>query len=312
MCFNSLSLLTISCLVLVYPDGNNGPSRYQISGITYLPGAIRNNKYIIIPKNSEMACIGAPEPMTSQFIRATPIGHPLDPSRATVRRGDVEGYTIHSGCWTLIQKRGIKRLDVLIRILRRRWEELVPYLVGDLSISKVGSQKDGESNSGNGEDVASDYNRLLLKRGSHGMYNWPVSDPVHIYELRTTLKRAYESRREWKTIRRSCRRLNLLSNKHRLPLEIMYLITEYLDISEIRDMVLDLNEQFPVSFWRRPISNLLFEVENIGANSINWPLLAFLVRRDFVLTSEGVLNRRRLLDMIRPHPEDEDLTRLKN
>lgn len=198
----------------------------------------------------------------------------------------------------------------MIRTLRRRWEELAPYLV--VSDNDGLFEMVGDSNSGKSEDTTSDYKRLLPGGGRAGVYPWPKSDPVHIYELRTVIKRVYDSRGKWKTIRRSCRRLNLLSNKHRLPLEIVYLISEYLDISEIRDMVLALNEQFPVSFWRRPISNLLFEVENIGANSINWPLLALLVRRDFVLTSEGVLNRRRLLDMIRPRQEDEDQTRLKN
>lgn len=73
-------------------------------------------------------------------------------------------------------------------------------------------------------------------------------------------------------------------------------------------MVIALNEQFPVSFWRRQVSSggLFFEVENISADLMNWPFLAVLARTDFVQKSGGVLNRRRLLDMIRPRQEDED------
>ena len=98
-----------------------------------------------------------------------------------------------------------------------------------------------------------------------------------------------------------------MSTKYGVPLEILCLIGEYLDTTELRNMTIVLNEQFPVSFWRGQISDIFFEIDNISADRMNWSFLTVLARSDFVQESDGVLNRRRLLDMIRPRKEDRDI-----
>lgn len=223
------ALLTIAYLVLIYKDENNRPSRYQISGIAYIPGAKRDKRFIIVPEDSQRAYIGSPEPIMSQCLRVTPVAHPFDPS--TVKSGDLEGYLIHSRCWTLVQKelgnKGEVRLDILIKTLRCRWEELVPYLMK--YIPKV---REGDSAGLIGKNINHDYKRLTLGSGEAGVYPWPESDAIHIYELRTVIAKSYDSRRKQRMIRPS-QPVNLLSTKYGIPLEVMYLITEYLDINEL-------------------------------------------------------------------------------
>lgn len=293
----------IRCLVLVYKDENNRPSRHQISGIAYIPGAKRDKRFIVVPKDSQRAYIGAPEPIMSQCLQATPVAHPFDTS--TVKPGDLEGYTIHSRCWTLIQKglgkEGEVRLDVVIKTLRCRWKELFPYLLRYLP-----EVKNGDSDGLIGKNIEDDYKRLILRSDCAGVYPWPESDPIHIYELRTIIRKAYESRRSQRMIRNP-RPVSLLSTKYGVPLEILCLIGGYLDTNELRNMTIALNEQFPVSFWRGQIPDIFFEIDNIRADRINWSFLAVLARSDFVQESDGVLNRRRLLDMIRPRKEDRDI-----
>ena len=84
----------------------------------------------------------------------------------------------------------------------------------------------------------------------------------------------------------------------------MYLISDHLKAGELRNMVIALNEQFPVSFWRRKIPDMFFENRNIRA--VNWPLLAVLARSKYIRKLPGVLNRQRLLDMIRPRENGQD------
>lgn len=208
----------------------------------------------------------------------------------------------------MIEKRlggkGTVRLDLLIKTLQRRWDEVVPFFLRDDVEFEQKKYDDLRY-----EGANDDYKRLIRESSKAGDYPWPRADPVHIYELPMILRKSYESYRKLRMIRPR-RQVNLLSTKYSLPLEILYLITDHLHTNELRHMAIAFNEQFPVSFWRRQIPDMFFEVNRI--ERINWSLFAVLVRTDHIQKSPGVLNPRRLLDVIRPRQEDENVQIVMN
>jgi hypothetical protein len=142
-------------------------------------------------------------------------------------------------------KKGIVCLEVFIKALRRRWEELVP------------GTKDPDSAGLIDKSINDDYKRLALGRRCAGVKPGPASDPIYIYELRAIIEAGYHFRR-MQRMQRPRWPANLLSTKYGIPLEIMYLTSEYLSINELQTMTTALNEQFPVGFWRRQISDIFF------------------------------------------------------
>lgn len=98
--------------------------------------------------------------------------------------------------------------------------------------------------------------------------------------------------------------------KHSVPPEIIYLISEYLEVTDARNMVIAFGEQLPVHYWRKRISDLFIEVEDADSDKIDWPYLAVMLNKKYILEHKGneqeeplsrrLWNRKRIIDMLRP------------
>ncbi|KAK2760821.1 hypothetical protein FQN54_002059 [Arachnomyces sp. PD_36] len=272
--------------VLVSSKDNNRylPPGYHLSGIGYLPTARNEKKYLLAPKDPNIACLGDAR-RNSWTLPITPVQHPLTTDFTSFRPGPFDGYVMHSRCWDIIELQlgpaAASRLDLIASSLVGMWQDIV-------------SGK-SEGNTGlEGVDPYPwyyDFDNDLAR-----------PEPLYINQVDELL---YDCRRLLKT-RFSRTTKNLLTFKYNLPQEIQYLITGYLRLFDIYNMLTAFDETFPVSFWEKRVPlDLLFEFKKIfsenGHNTLLWAYVATeIYRRCLLSPCTGMLNRRRILDKITP------------
>lgn len=289
-------------------DEQNCPKEYSVSGIGQLQGARSGGKYLLVPPDRERACLGAPEEPPIDWpvkqgqefdnrkavIAAIPVPHPISNLQHT--EGRLEGYVVHSRCWTLAEKhlgsQAIGRLDLVVLALREQWNRLIGCL---------------QRQRGDFPDLF-----CALVHYQNWQRRWLQNcDPLHIPEIQKAFRSSVGSRtRQRKTETPNV--VRCLFAKHGVPPEIIYLIAGYLEVTDARNMLVAFGEQLPVHYWRKRISDIFVEVDDADPGRIDWPYLAARLNRidsfdpleheryDLTQLPERVWNRKRIINMLRP------------
>lgn len=202
------------------------PSEYQVSGIAWLPGAKKDGKYLLALKDSSRAHLGTTD-WDSKFLAVCPVPHPF--AERTQESSRLEGYAIHSRCWTLLEREvGGAPLETIILALRKEWRRITGML---------SSLRHDKEYAGIADDDDDEFFRIFQCWPLGIDFTW-LPDPIRVREVRTIIRKSVNS------LKRKCanpdtrRPVNFLSAKYGVPLEILYLISECLgDIAEDRKSV---------------------------------------------------------------------------
>ncbi|OJJ43561.1 hypothetical protein ASPZODRAFT_145916 [Penicilliopsis zonata CBS 506.65] len=242
---------------------------YKLSGIGDMVGA-RVSCLLLVPPDSEMAYIGAPAYKKNKYITVSPMRHPLARWRRKREKEEeeniVKGYAVHSRCWTLLE--------------RQLGSERMQHL--DLVIAAL-----------------KEYWKTGRRPNLYSTAMCPCYDPVHIpvvdKMMRTSVKTTGSSIG-----------FAYLSTQFGLPLEIKYMVIEYLDVVSVRNMLWAFNEVLPASYWLAMMpTDLLFEIrdkEDAAPGTVNWASIAVLVIHRKVLekwqVSLQLKNRQRIFHIL--------------
>lgn len=98
-----------------------------------------------------------------------------------------------------------------------------------------------------------------------------------------------------------------------IPLEIIFLIAEHLEVTDARNIGIAFGEQLSVHYWRKRILDIYVEVDDVDADRVDWGYLAVrLESRDMRIIlkpsasgpleklSERLWNKERIINMLRP------------
>jgi hypothetical protein len=317
-CFDSVSELALCCIsdrltthlnsVLVIKDDQNRPQEYSISGIAQLQGAQSGGEHLLVPPHRTRACIGAPEKPPSDWpvggarvfsrkaiVAAIPVPHPFSDLKPEASR--LEGYAVHSRCWTLMEKylgsQAIARLDLVVSTLQEQWGLLIDHL----------------------EHQPADADSLDLfgafARYQGWTYPGPAEcDPLHIPEISNIFRQSVSSRTRQKKKDLANGTVRRLFTKRGVPPEIIFLIAEHLEVTDARNMEIAFGEQLPVNYWRKRILDIYVEADDVDADRVDWGYLAMrldmkidfkpMAFGPFEKLSERLWNRKRIMDMLRP------------
>lgn len=289
-------------------DGRGCPKGYRVSGIAQLPGARRGGKYLLVPYHRDRACLGAPDNPPSDgigeqgqasdrnaVVAAIPVPHPF--SDLIQEEGYLDGYVVHSRCWTLMEKhigaQAIERLDLVVPALGEQWDQLMDCL----------------------QLPHGYFPNAYIAFLEFQDWKWRTledCDPLHIPEIKRIFQKSASSRtRQRKKSIANVPAKRLLA-KHGIPAEIIYLIAEFLEVADARNMLIALGEHLPVHYWRKRIRDIFIEVEDADPGRIDWPYLAVMLDvKDDIFgpkslnhpendLSNRLWNRRRIIDMLRP------------
>lgn len=280
---------------------------YRISGIAELPGARRGGKYLLVPRNRDRACLGAPESPPSDgtteegqvsdkkaVVAAVPVPHPFSSLRH--EDGRLDGYVIHSRCWTLMEKhigsQAMARLDIVVSALHEQWDRILDCL-----------QRQPRDFPWAYRDFL-DYQDWQY-RGFH------ACDPLHIPAINKIFQTSVSSRTRQK--KKDVAKIPVRRSRG-VPTELIYHIAEYLEVIDARSMSIAFGESLPGSYWRKRISDIFTEVENIDPDRIDWSYLAVMLNTTMtedmfelkaindpqIDLSVRLWNRRRIINMLHP------------
>ncbi|RMJ24773.1 hypothetical protein PHISP_04360 [Aspergillus sp. HF37] len=203
-------------LIVVRKNEDYLPSEYQVSGIAWLPGVKMDGKYLLVPRNRSRACLGAPE-WDSKFLAVCPVFHPF--AERTQESNRLDGYAVHSRCWTLLEREvGDAPIEIIILALRKEWRRIMEML---------SSQRHDEKYAVIAAFDDDEFFRAYQCWPLGFEFTW-LPDPIYVREVRTVIRKSINS------LKRKCTNpdtrgpVNYLSAKYDIPLEILYLISECL------------------------------------------------------------------------------------
>ncbi|KAK2757602.1 hypothetical protein FQN54_004571 [Arachnomyces sp. PD_36] len=259
--------------VTLSPGCKDLPEGYHLSGIGYMPGA-KNGQYLLVCRDPATACLGAIRE-NSAALRLLPTKHPF--AFTDTGGGLLKAYTVHSRCWDLIEHEfgslATSRLDLIVTALQRQWDDVISQLPGpsEYHLAKHQGLDDSEK----------------------------LRDPMFIRGVETLLqdcKDLSESQNLQATASRS-----ILSSKYNVPLEIVYLIADYLSFRDTCNMLLAFGGELPASYWKRYVpTEILFEFKTLDHDSPLWPYIAAIIETRGILKSDEIWNRKRILGMLKP------------
>lgn len=270
--------------VIVSRDKNNpkAPTKYQLSGIGQVLGARRRSKYLLAHRDKDMAYIGAPRWNHSKVIAVRPIPHIFD--RWVLKPHHLEGYTLHSRCWTLMENTirpeiGTTihdHLDRVVAALHNQWERIIAHL-----------------------QLKPDYYPYSFDRQFRCEQKWGVTRINSGRDLNDPL---YMSLLVKQSQYNTTRRAYYLTRKFGLPLEIKFIIIEYLldNFQDISNTLIAFEELLPPHYWMKHIpDNVLPEIVHIDLTTMNWPYFIFMLKqKDPKDVSDAIWNRNRIMGML--------------
>lgn len=191
-----------------------------------MPGARTLSEYVLVGRDPASACLGGGRE-NSQTLRVSPLPHPF--SSYTPKEAPLEGRVLHSRCWDLIELRvgtqAASRLDLVVAALERQWwEDIIPRICH------------GET------QFAAFY---TFSRSQEINRSDKQHDPIRIPEVDTLLDdctRLSASRESQSSSLKSGRTFKVA-----IPLEIHYLVAEYLNLADTYNMLLAFGVRFPVT-----------------------------------------------------------------
>lgn len=229
-------------------------------------------------------------------VAAIPVAHPF--SDLKPEASWLEGYAVHSRCWTLMEKyfgnQAIARLDLVVSALHEQWGLLIDRL----------------------EHQPADADSPNLFTAFARYQGWPhyprpaMCDPLHIPEIGNIFRQSVSSRTRQKKKDLANGTVRRLFTKYGVPPEIIFLIAEHLEVTDARNMHIAFGEQLPVNYWRKRILDIYVEADDVDADRVDWGYLAVRLNRKIILKPktfgpsgklpERLWNRKRIMDMLRP------------
>lgn len=180
-----------------------------------------------------------------------------------------------------------QHLDVVLEALEEHWSQYIPMLDPEVR------------NFEGSDDAHSEFLGIVQIWG-------PFEDPVHVPELKRDIQKCIKSTRRKKQ-RKRAGPTKYLATRHKVPLEIIYMIVEYLEIADAWKMHIAFGEQLPLEYWKKQIPDIFFEVDGILPDRIDWPYLAVMLDSKYNWTTpieEDVCDwlryRKYIIDVLRP------------
>ncbi|OJJ46698.1 hypothetical protein ASPZODRAFT_16446 [Penicilliopsis zonata CBS 506.65] len=296
---------------MILEKADESPCRpsYSLSGIGDMDGARAPHRLFFVPLDPEMAYIGCPGHKTARIAVVARIPHPsrahdIDDDDDDDDDGDdpaLKGYLLHARCWDLLERqlgsRATQQLDYILAALKKFWSQEgaleIPRLIYQGLIDFTGKPIFMES-----------------QRSVTGGVIVPypgIDDPFHIPAVNELLHRSRVRGEEGPVTALSSSSSSsvtaYLSTRLSLPLEIKYAISDYLDATSVRNMLLAFGESLPVSYWLHRIPTTLYmEIQDkalTAPETIDWPYLTMMVNDKNILgDSLGIWNRSRILAIL--------------
>jgi hypothetical protein len=197
------------------------------------------------------------------------------------------GFPIHAHCWTLAERvvgdKAEKELNLLIRIIRQRWED-----EGLLNESTSMTAWLKEQTRGT---CADDYtNEFEITRNLIA-----IRDPIAVQEVTDLIQKSGQKYNPTAIGRSRITTAKSSMIVSSLPVDILFLVLDLLHHRDIRAALDATGWHVQASYWRARLrQGLIFELDAVGPDAhLDWQFLC-LEMEQLMEESYGLLNRQRI------------------
>jgi hypothetical protein len=291
-------------IVVRYEEDNESPVQYRLSGISQRlmtrfsdlssHGVGGNCGVFIVPwdrdaVDTDYSRLNEPEKDSREMLTVV---YPVSFDDFSAQCLYPQGFPIHAYCWTLIERIigpcAETHLELFTRALQKTWGEriVLPHFVEQAVWS-------------------------LQYMYSPTVVEVPIAvqDPIDVPDIKDLLHRDALVQRTNKLRSWNCRPTKSGNPMCDLPLEITYMILDYLHSPDASRLISTMNWHIPDAYWRsRFPRDIIFEIERLSPTAdLNWRLLC-LEAELLLETSKRLLNRQRIFQILirtKQHFEDE-------
>jgi hypothetical protein len=268
--------------MVLKPDvGNKGlkHQQYGLSGIEIC----KDRRVFKVPGDKNLALFGEQVPEEDPWTKLH-----IDVFASGLRRAHEYpyGYPIHARCWDLIERvfggREVveNHLGCLLHALQQRWTEEVEAVRWQFDWLLLVDEDERQS--------PFTENRVQIA----------FHDPMKIPALHDLIEKS--SRRRERFRRTRARRMVFLDvgyERFGLLTEIKWLIVDCLDYKTIPHALRAFGWILPDSYWYQRLSGLIFEVEDVKFENVDWQFLCLEVEK-FLEFSPELKNRQRVMRLL--------------
>jgi hypothetical protein len=280
----------------------NGFTHYQLSGVARFDTFL--DDIFAVPQDRDTVASGVPqldEDISERFPDGTIFVYPATFWNSNNRDLDPHGYPIHAHCWTLIQQiigpYVNDQLGLFIQVLHERWTEIL-FQLPDCICTINGQWLPFMD-----EDKPLEHDELDVKV-------FALRDPMHIPAIHDLMQKSIKHRtgermkrktRRWSSHSFITKYVKSFSSSSGLPLDIKYIILDYLNHTDTRNVLMALKWRIPDQYWRgRVPKDIIWEIKELAASPTDVAWQDLCLEAELLLESlHGLLNRQRIIQVLR-------------